>query len=121
MSNQILIGGQVSIEQITDEKLQAMNHLFKCQICFQVLDDPIECPTCSSLFCRGCIKTYQKSKRNECVMRCSLRQLTPANRTLRKLLEELVFVCNNQANGCDLKIPYEGLTSHHAECEFAYV
>lgn len=54
-------------------------------------------------------------------MRCKLTVLTPASRTLKKLLEELEFECNNKHNGCLKKIKYERMAKHLAECDFAEV
>jgi hypothetical protein len=91
----ILEGGLVGFEQITNQRLRELSHLFNCNICLQVVNDPIECPKCSSVFCRTCIEMYQTTSKNKCVMRCTLSTLTPANRTLRKLLSEIEFTCNN--------------------------
>jgi hypothetical protein len=54
-------------------------------------------------------------------MRCELKTLTPANLTLRKLLSELDFVCNNAENGCRKIIPYDKVNKHLETCEYAMI
>lgn len=49
-------------------------------------------------------------------MRCSLKKLVPANRTLKKLLSEIEFKCNNEDHGCKEIIPYDKVPSHLADC-----
>jgi late competence protein required for DNA uptake (superfamily II DNA/RNA helicase) len=104
---QILKGGLVSADQITDERLIDMRHLFDCQICLQVVHNPIECQNCGGIFCKDCIEMYQTKRPKECVLHCKMPVNLPANRTVKKLLNDLQFTCNNDFAGCKEIINYD--------------
>lgn len=61
---------------------------------------------------------YQAKNSKQCVLRCVLKELKPANLTVRKLLNELQFTCNNDYNGCNSQIMYEDLKKHSDNCEY---
>lgn len=61
---------------------------------------------------------YQSKNSKQCILRCPLKVLKPANLTVRKLLNELQFTCNNDYNGCKSEIMYEHLQKHQDNCEY---
>jgi E3 ubiquitin-protein ligase NRDP1 len=98
-----------------------MNHMFECQICLQVLDSPIECQTCTTLFCKSCITKFQTQAGSICPVRCRMPKLQQANKYVRNFLSELEFECNNKVNGCKDTIKYDFLGRHLEACLFASV
>ena len=117
----LLAAENAAIEQITDKKFHEMQNLIGCRICLQVLDDPIECQECRSLFCSACINAYNATQRRpSCVMRCKV-NFKPAHWSVKSLLNELQLTCNNTERGCTKVLSYESMKKHIKECDFGWV
>lgn len=98
-----------------------MNNLIGCRICLQVLDEPMECQECRSLFCSACISAYNATQRRPtCVMRCKV-NFKPAHWSVKSLLNELQLTCNNTERGCTQILSYEQMKKHVKECDYGWV
>lgn len=84
-----------------------------CSICLCVLEDPVECKSCETNFCKECIDLW-KSKNNLCPNKCQL-SLQKSHRFLRSVLDNLKLKCSNTSFGCDQIITIERLKIHETQ------
>ncbi|CAG9336223.1 RNF151_2 [Blepharisma stoltei] len=100
--------------------IESVNAELICEICSDVLEDPMECSVCQTNFCKTCIEDWSK-RRNECPKRCKLALQKP-HRFLKQILGNLKIYCQNKNDGCEAVINLENLVKHeNDECLFKRV
>ena len=107
----------ITPDRITNlEKLEVLDELIKCPICFNYLNKPFECEICGGLFCEGCIQNWLKNKQ-ECPLRCSELRIKRADINARKLLNIIELRCRNYPD-CNCIDKYWDLLAHEEKCNF---
>jgi hypothetical protein len=88
-----------------------------CIICCAIVNDPEQCKTCQSLFCKYCIKKWIGQGKS-CPTRCHY-QPQKLNLTILKLLNKVKLWCEYK---CGQIISYENYFNHTArDCQFSKV
>ena len=109
--------GGITQDRITNlEKLELIDELIKCPICFNYLNKPYECELCGGLFCEGCIQNWLKNKQ-KCPLRCPELRIKRADINSRKLLNVIELHCQNYPD-CDYVDKYWDLLAHEEKCNF---
>ena len=90
---------------------------FICQICLFFVIDPVECLTCSSIFCKKCLYEYTLYSKH-CPNRCDI-NYRPVNRILKNLINSVKVPCIYYHKGCREILTYETFYSHVKICEFS--
>lgn len=94
---------------------------YLCQICLDVLWEPMQCKHCTKLFCGTCIKNYMMTVNNnnkKCPSCRVLLQVKKADAYIVNNLCKLKFACPNTRSGCPEIINYEFLSKHNKECQY---
>ena len=65
---------------------------FVCVICSGVVLEPVECRSCSSLYCKACVKVENMP----CPKRCGASEYTKVNRLIMNALNKMSFKCQYQ-------------------------
>ena len=93
-----------------------MENNITCDICTNILNDPIGCKTCNNYYCSKCIKEWNKfsNKQHKCPNKCKISNLTHETRTIRKFLAGLKFNCMKD---CNKIINYDEYLKHVNLCE----
>ncbi len=73
--------------------------------------DPTECKTCSSLYCKGCLK-----ENLACPKRCGGKEYGKVNRMNTNDLNKLPFTCEFVPKS-DKIVNYDQYEAHYNECE----
>ena len=92
--------GGITSDRVTNlDKLEVIDELIKCPICFNYLNQPYECEQCGGLFCEDCIQNWLKNK-HKCPLRCPELKIKRADINSRKLLNviELSFALSRIKN-----------------------
>ncbi|KAK2708721.1 hypothetical protein QYM36_014355 [Artemia franciscana] len=91
-----------------------------CPICSNVLEDPLQAPTCEHAFCNSCITEWLTRNQTCPIDRryLTIDALKPVPRILRNLLSRLSLMCDNEKHGCPAVVKLEALQTHLLECEF---
>ena len=89
---------------------------FICQICLSFVLDPVECLTCSSIFCRKCLYEYTLYSKH-CPNRCDI-NYRPVNRILKNLISAVKVPCIYFHKGCKEILTFEIYDTHLKQCEF---
>lgn len=82
---------------------------FICGICDSLLDKPVECLECCSVFCESCLMDYQNVRRIKCPEGCELKEFPvhagykELNKHLQRKLDELKVRCPQSADGCEFQ------------------
>ena len=107
----VKLRGGISYDRIINlNKLELIDELIKCPICFNYLNNPYECELCGGLFCEDCIQDWLKNKQ-KCPMRCPELKIKRADINSRKLLNVMELHCQNYPD-CDFIGKYWDLLSH---------
>ena len=98
-----------------------VNRNFLCQICFNVLKDPVLCPRNQHCYCRSCItKQLENSQRcPTCADELTVETLAEPNRMVKDYLNELIIRCVYSDRGCQEIVQLQHLDQHEATCGFA--
>ncbi|XP_028408126.1 E3 ubiquitin-protein ligase NRDP1-like [Dendronephthya gigantea] len=107
-----------------DERFhQTLSSSFHCCICTNVFKDPVMCAENEHIFCRGCITRHltNSQKCPTCMEPLTVKTLTPAPRSVRNLLSELMIQCEFFDRGCGKVVELGDLESHTKDCGFAPV
>eukprot|EP00824_Muranothrix_gubernata_P014381 TRINITY_DN29894_c0_g1_i2.p1 TRINITY_DN29894_c0_g1~~TRINITY_DN29894_c0_g1_i2.p1 ORF type:complete len:303 (-),score=24.28 TRINITY_DN29894_c0_g1_i2:8-868(-) len=83
-----------------------------CVICCMVPRDPMECASCSQLFCKKCIQKWMHGK-NQCPNRCDGKNIRMASKVIVKLIRNLEIKCVH----CGMVKKIESIDKHQAECK----
>jgi len=86
-----------------------------CPICLDILDEAVETPCCSNLFCQKCIRRV-----NSCPV-CKSRNFSgfKPNIPIRRMILELEVPCSNK--GCDDVFLNQAKSKHNEVCPYALV
>ncbi len=97
---------------------------FKCNICLEVLQEPVQCVKNEHYFCKKCISKHLKRKQACPVCHDDLtpKTLRPISRVVANLLQQFQSLrCKYATRGCTSEVKYEDFLLHHEECGFAPV
>mmetsp|Transcript_3232 Transcript_3232/g.7364 ORF Transcript_3232/g.7364 Transcript_3232/m.7364 type:complete len:831 (-) Transcript_3232:87-2579(-) len=98
---------------------------YKCEICYEYMNDPVGCGKCSSRFCRKCLQKVfdsdqQKQQVTKCpVCRCEYEQLVPDVELYGRNRESVpTLPCRYISSGCPERslLLYE-IAQHEQVCE----
>ena len=89
---------------------------FICQICLSFVLDPVECLTCSSIFCRKCLYEYTLYSKH-CPNRCDI-NYRPVNRILKNIICAVKVPCIYFHKGCKEILTFETYDTHLKQCDF---
>lgn len=92
-----------------------IKEMVQCVICTGVIFDPMQCTSCENAFCKKCILNWQ-SKSSTCPFKCNTFAIKEGARTLKGLLEKLIFRCQNYCSSGD-EFTYEKICKHLQICE----
>lgn len=103
-----------------DRFVNNIDEELRCQICFGVLQDPLQALECEHTFCRICITEWRKNSATCPVDRNQLsgNQLKEIPRIVRNLINHLQIYCDFKAKGCQQAVMLEELESHKLRCSF---
>ncbi len=90
---------------------------FICQICLSFVQDPVECLSCSSIFCRKCLYEYTLYSKH-CPNRCDI-NYRAVNRILKNLISAVKVPCMYFHKGCKEILTYATYDSHLKQCNFS--
>ena len=97
-----------------------INRNFICQICFNVMRDPVLCPRNQHCFCRSCIKKHLENAKRcpTCNDELTEQTLTEPNRMVKDMLNELNVRCVYNIRGCPETPELQHLEQHEDTCGF---
>ena len=104
------IGGFDESLVINKDYLNSLEGIYKCSICFKIMDNPTDCETCGHSFCYECIKNLN------CPFKCKEKKLKPSSQNLKDILSKLKFKCPNK--GCEQILNYTDVKRHNKICDF---
>ena len=48
-------------QKLTEEQaIGKIDEYFNCQMCFNIVENPVRCGECENIFCRDCIDNWKK-------------------------------------------------------------
>jgi hypothetical protein len=106
-----------------DSNTAYLDH-FTCNICLEVLQEPVQCVKNEHYFCKKCITKHLTRSQTCPVCQDALtpETLRPIPRTVANLLQQFQSQrCRYATRGCTSAAGRETLSSHHEECGFAPV
>ena len=106
MSNFSLDSEQV----INKPLLDALDEIANCNICKNIVWNPMECNKCEHCFCKSCIDNWL-SQSHTCPFKCSGMSFKES-RMARSMLSNLLFKCNK----CGEVVKYENYENHVLSC-----
>ena len=106
----IIGGGFDESRVINKDYLNSLEGVYKCGICFKIMDNPTDCETCGHSFCYDCIKNLK------CPFKCQNKKLKPSSQTLKDILSKLKFKCMNK--NCEKILNYSDVKIHDKNCDF---
>ncbi len=89
-----------------------------CNICFDVIEDPIQCRACQNHFCNQCIESWKKKNEFHCPNHCAPVFYKPAHRLMKLLLGDVEMRCINAPYGCSKAPKLKDLKGHEVDCKF---
>ena len=95
-----------------------------CNVCLEVLEDPVQCVKNEHHFCKKCITKHLGLSKTCPVCQDTLTSetLRPTSRIVANLLKQFQSPkCRYASRGCTSAVRHESLLSHHNECGFAPV
>ena len=95
-----------------------------CNVCLEVLEDPVQCVKNEHHFCKKCITKHLARSKTCPVCQDALtpETLRPTSRIVASLLQQFQSPkCRYASRGCTTDVSHESLLSHHDECGFAPV
>ena len=100
-----------------------VNRNFLCQICFNVLKDPVLCTRNQHCYCRSCITKHLENSQRcpTCADELTVETLTEPNRMVKDYLNELNIRCVYINRGCKDIVQLQHLDQHEATCGFTPV
>ena len=96
---------------------------FQCPICFEQLEEPMQCVNNEHPFCKRCITRHLRTNRENCPTcydALTEATLRPA-RLVANLLSQQIISCEYVARGCRKKATREILKAHVRDCGFCPV
>ena len=100
-----------------------VNRNFLCQICFNVLKDPVLCTRNQHCYCCSCITKHLENSQRcpTCADELTVETLTEPNRMVKDYLNELNIRCVYINRGCKEIVRLQHLDQHEATCGFTPV
>lgn len=98
------------------EKVQILEELIQCSICYELLDNPYECECCGSLFCEECINDWLTINPH-CPLKCPNFIISRAKTNTRKMLNLLILRCINYPD-CNYQCEYWNIFEHEDKCPY---
>ena len=97
-----------------------INRNFLCLICFNVLKDPVLCPTNQHCFCRGCITKHLENSQRcpTCADELTEETLAEPQRMIKDYLNESNIRCVYHDRGCEEIVQVQHLDQHEDSCGF---
>ena len=95
---------------INKEYLNSLDDVYKCNICFKIMDNPTDCENCGHSFCYECINKLK------CPFGCINKTLKPSSMAIKNILSNIKFKCLNE--NCKEIILYSDVKRHDNICEF---
>ena len=97
---------------------------FSCKICFEVLDDPVQCENNEHYFCRKCITKHLENSETcpTCMDQLALETLRPVPRVILEIVSQLKKPrCRHVSRGCEENVEVEDVLLHEQTCGYAPV
>ena len=97
---------------------------FCCKICFEVLDDPVQCENNEHYFCRKCITKHLENSETcpTCMDQLTLETLRPPSRIVANVVPQLKKPrCRHVSRGCVENVEVEDVLLHEETCGYAPV
>ena len=103
-----------------DRFINEIDEELRCQVCWGVLQDPLQANECEHTFCRVCINEWLKNSTTCPVDRNQLKvnQLRQIPRIVRNLINHLQLHCDFKSKGCEQIVTLEDLETHNSKCNF---
>lgn len=97
---------------------------FICVVCGCVVNEPLECTDCGSLYCSSCKKVsiprpsicLDFTRRRGCPSCNSIKSPRKPSRILIKMIKELVVTCKYAPVGCGFMSSIEDMEDHQKTC-----
>ena len=96
---------------------------FCCKICFEVLDDPVQCQNNEHYFCRKCMTKHLENSETcpTCMDQLTLETLRPVPRVILEIISQLKKPrCRHVSRGCTENVEVEDVL-HEQTCGYAPV
>ena len=91
---------------------------FKCALCHDILENPVECAKCQYSFCQECINKWTLEHPLACPFRCELK-LQACHRQFKNIYLRLRIRCVYARNGCTEVVTLENVRKHESgDCEY---
>ena len=94
-------------------------HEFECNICTQIVNDPLLCKNCEATYCKQCIEQWLKKPGSE--QRCpNCREIYEqhVSRRFNQRMSEVRLKCQFSKNGCTIKQAALAIRTHELTCEY---
>ena len=111
--NNIYIGGYDEDLVINKNYLLSLDTIYKCNICYKIMINPVECEKCGYNFCYNCINS------SDCPFGCKETKIKESSLAVKNLLSFLRFKCPNK--GCTVSFEYSKIEAHNEECPFKLI
>ena len=95
---------------VNKDYLHSLDDVYKCNICFKIMDNPTDCENCGHSFCYECIDKLK------CPFGCINKSLKPSSMAIKNILSNIKFKCLNE--GCKEIILYSDVKRHDNICEY---
>ena len=105
-----LNGGFDESRVINKDYLNSLNNIYKCGICFKIMDNPTDCESCGHSFCFECIQNLK------CPFKCKTKKLKSSSQNLKDILSKIKFKCLNK--DCNQILNYNDVKNHDKNCDF---
>ena len=105
-----IVGGYDEDLVINKNYLESLDNIYKCNICYKIMINPVECEECGHNFCYNCINL------SDCPFGCKNKIIKPSSLAIKNLLSQLRFKCPNI--GCTISFDYTKIEKHNNECQF---
>ena len=105
-----LNGGFDESRVINKDYLNSLNDIYKCGICFKIMDNPTDCESCGHSFCFECIQNLK------CPFKCKTKKLKSSSQNLKDILSKIKFKCLNK--DCNQILNYNDIKNHDKNCDF---
>ena len=126
---------RIIIPSSNDNILNLLTKFIQCKICLNLLNDPYDCLCCNQTFCKSCIINYIKAN-NKCPfseffsnqqdkkdntnnnINELLKKIKPSSSNFTKVIQNLIFYCQNKEKGCNAELNIEEIFEHEKICKF---
>ena len=106
----LYIGGYDENLVINKNYLLSLDNIYKCNICFKIMINPVECEKCGHNFCFNCLNS------SDCPFGCKEKTIKDSSLAIKNLLSQLRFKCPNI--GCTVSFEYSKIEKHNKECPY---